>query len=272
MSEETEHLAEVPEISNGETISNDAPGKKLTRNQLKKLRKKKKKEQKNNEQSTEAADDAEEQSDSGVEIEYVPEEVEFHPIFCHIFEKFRTGDLRKFQESQNGGSENEEDRWKRLVERKKPVELELKDDKEASKDGGKLSKRQLKKQTRMSVAELKSRVMHPELVEMHDVTAKDPITLLELKSTRNTVPVPRHWCFKRKYLQGKRGFEKPPFKLPEFIRRTGIMEMRESVLEKDESKSLKSKMREKMRLRWVKSTLTIKNCTMHSSSGNLSQQ
>jgi splicing factor 3B subunit 2 len=68
-----------------------------------------------------------------------------------------------------------------------------------------------------------------------------------LKSTRNTVPVPRHWCFKRKYLQGKRGFEKPPFKLPEFIRRTGIMEMREAVLEKDDAKSLKTKMREKMR-------------------------
>ena len=38
------------------------------------------------------------------------------------------------------------------------------------------------------------------------------------QSTRNTVPVPRHWCFKRKYLQGKRGIEKPPFNLPEFIK------------------------------------------------------
>ena len=35
---------------------------------------------------------------------------------------------------------------------------------------------------------------------------------------RNTVPVPRHWCFKRKYLQGKRGIEKPPFDLPDFIK------------------------------------------------------
>jgi hypothetical protein len=38
---------------------------------------------------------------------------------------------------------------------------------------------------------------------------------------RNTVPVPRHWSQKRKYLQGKRGIEKPPFKLPEFIEATG---------------------------------------------------
>lgn len=39
---------------------------------------------------------------------------------------------------------------------------------------------------------------------------------------RNTVPVPRHWSQKRAYLQGKRGIEKPPFQLPEFIEATGI--------------------------------------------------
>ena len=49
---------------------------------------------------------------------------------------------------------------------------------------------------------------------------------------RNTVPVPRHWCAKRKYLQGKRGFEKPAFDLPDFIKRTGIQGMREAVNEK----------------------------------------
>ncbi|XP_015767694.1 PREDICTED: splicing factor 3B subunit 2-like [Acropora digitifera] len=53
---------------------------------------------------------------------------------------------------------------------------------------------------------------------MHDVTAQDPKFLVFLKSCRNTVPVPRHWCFKRKYLQGKRGIVKPPFELPEFIK------------------------------------------------------
>src|SRR5699024_2153214 len=120
-------------------------------------------------------------------------------------------------------SYNRADHRAKLLELKKPVELELKDD-EDSADGMKLSKRKLKQATRMSVADLKQRVSHPELVEMHDVTARDPLILLTLKSTRNTVPVPRHWCYKRKYLQGKRGFEKPPFKLPEFIKRTGIQE------------------------------------------------
>lgn len=30
--------------------------------------------------------------------------------------------------------------------------------------------------------------------------------------------MPRHWSYKRKYLQGKRGIEKPPFDLPDFIK------------------------------------------------------
>ena len=57
------------------------------------------------------------------------------------------------------------------------------------------------KSFRLSVAELKQLVTRPDVVEMHDVTARDPRLLVHLKSTRNTVPVPRHWCFKRKYLQ-----------------------------------------------------------------------
>jgi splicing factor 3B subunit 2 len=36
------------------------------------------------------------------------------------------------------------------------------------------------------------------------------------------VPVPAHWSQKRRYLLYKRGVEKPPFKLPSFIEKTGI--------------------------------------------------
>lgn len=97
------------------------------------------------------------------------------------------------------------------------------------------------------MAALKQLVNRPDVVEMYDVTARDPKLLVHLKATRNTVQVPRHWCAKRKYLQGKRGFEKPPFELPDFIKRTGIQSMREAVQEKDKNKSLKQKMREKVR-------------------------
>ncbi|CAG9836254.1 unnamed protein product [Diabrotica balteata] len=114
-------------------------------------------------------------------------------------------------------------------------------------DKSKLSKRKMKKLTRLSVAELKQLVQRPDVVEMHDVTARDPKLLVQLKAHRNTVQVPRHWCFKRKYLQGKRGIEKPPFNLPDFIKKTGIMEMRASLQDKDEAKTLKAKMRERAR-------------------------
>ena len=57
---------------------------------------------------------------------------------------------------------------------------------------------------------------------MWDTTASDPLFLVYLKAYRNTVPVPRHWSQRRKFLMGKRGMEKPPFKLPDFIEATGI--------------------------------------------------
>lgn len=118
-----------------------------------------------------------------------------------------------------------------------------------------ISKRKLRKMNRMSVAQLKQLVDKPEVVEMHDVTAQDPKLLVHLKSTRNTVPVPRHWCLKRKYLQGKRGIEKPPFDLPYFIKDTGVMEMRQALQEKEDEKTLKAKTRERVRPKMGKLTI-----------------
>ncbi|KAI8084664.1 uncharacterized protein BX664DRAFT_337516 [Halteromyces radiatus] len=109
-----------------------------------------------------------------------------------------------------------------------------------------LSKKKMKQLTRLSVAELKQAVSKPEAVDWWDANAQDPKLLIQLKSYRNTVPVPVHWSQKRKYLQNKRGIEKPPFELPEFIKDTGIMEMREAVKEKEDAAGLKSKMREKV--------------------------
>ena len=86
----------------------------------------------------------------------------------------------------------------------------------------------------------------PEVVEVWDTHAADPTLLVALKGYRNSVPVPRHWCHKRKYLQGKRGVEKAPWQLPEFIAATGIEKIRASVMEKENAKKLKGKMKEKM--------------------------
>ncbi|XP_072314697.1 splicing factor 3B subunit 2 [Eucyclogobius newberryi] len=188
-----------------------------------------------------------------VEIEYVAEELEIYDpnfiFFKRIFDAFKlTDDVKKEKEK-----EPEKEKHELPYLKKKGIELLRKDDSDDSDDDmdksdlPKISKKKLRRMNRLTVAELKQLVARPDVVEMHDVTAQEPKLLVHLKATRNTVPVPRHWCFKRKYLQGKRGIEKPPFQLPEFIRRTGIQEMREALQEKEDAKTMKTKMREKVR-------------------------
>lgn len=88
------------------------------------------------------------------------------------------------------------------------------EDEEKKREKIKLSKRKQRQLRRLTVAELKQMVKKPEVVEWEDVTAMDPRILIQLKSTRNTVPIPPHWSLKRDYLQNKKGIEKPPFQLP----------------------------------------------------------
>lgn len=106
-----------------------------------------------------------------------------------------------------------------------------------------MSKRKLRQMIRPSISELKSRVQRPDLVEAHDVTAADPDFLIALKSVPQTTPVPFHWGRKRKYLQGKRGLDKPPFQLPDFIIKTGITDVRDTAMEDEAKQSAKQKNR-----------------------------
>lgn len=198
---------------------------------------------------------------SDVTVEYVPEKItvaELAPMyrqFYRVFEIFRIQETRPADTKPAEPTEEEKAAALAKAKAKEMGRFDDDDDDEeeaaerAAREDEKdrLSKRKMKKMTRLSVAELKQLVTRPDVVEMHDVTARDPKLLVQLKSQRNTVPVPRHWCFKRKYLQGKRGIEKPPFDLPAFIKKTGIMEMRASLQERDESKTLKAKMRERVR-------------------------
>lgn len=119
------------------------------------------------------------------------------------------------------------------------------EDEEADKEP-KLSKKKRKERDKLSVAELKALVNKPELVEWTDTSASDPRLLVHIKSYRNVVPVPTHWSLKREYLSSKRGVEKAAFMLPKFIADTGIAEMRDAVLEKQDSASLKQKQRERV--------------------------
>ncbi|MCJ1340389.1 hypothetical protein MMC09_005683 [Bachmanniomyces sp. S44760] len=119
-------------------------------------------------------------------------------------------------------------------------------DEDEEKGEPKMSKKKRKEQNKLSVAELKALVQKPETVDWTDTSASDPRLLVHIKAYRNVVPVPTHWSLKREYLSSKRGVEKPPFALPKFIQETGIAEMRDAVLEKQDQASLKQKQRERV--------------------------
>ncbi|KAB7496644.1 Splicing factor 3B subunit 2 [Armadillidium nasatum] len=235
----------------------DVENTKMEKEKAKKKKKKKKKRSYNRfQQSPLKYEDRKESKELEYEIQYIPEEVELdytdpmHRHFSKIFETFRISEPELKQEELSNQEEPKADiNMQDLKKVPKQAEDDDSDEDEPKEeiDKPKLSKRKLKLLKRMSIAELKQTVSRPDVVEMHDVTAKDPKLLVHLKATRNTVSVPRHWCFKRKYLQGKRGIEKPPFELPDFIKRTGIMEMRALLQEKEDQKTLKAKMRDKVR-------------------------
>jgi splicing factor 3B subunit 2 len=110
----------------------------------------------------------------------------------------------------------------------------------------KISKKQRKLMNKLTVAQLKSQVQKPELVEWTDVSSTDPKLLIAIKGSKNVIPVPTHWSLKREYLSSKRGIEKPPFALPKFIQETGIAEMRDAVLEKQAEMTMRQKQRERV--------------------------
>ncbi|KAN0014992.1 hypothetical protein ACTFIU_001313 [Dictyostelium citrinum] len=113
-------------------------------------------------------------------------------------------------------------------------------------DSKKLSNKERKRQRKLHLPILKQLVDRPDVVELHDVNSPNPGYLIAMKSYRNTIPVPAHWCQKKKYLQGKRGFVKPPFELPSFIAATGITKIREAILEKEKEMKSKQKQRERV--------------------------
>lgn len=202
------------------------------RNRRKRERKKKEKEARRKQEENEANQKVEEK-DVDVEIEYVAEEVKLADGMEAV--------LQKFQERSSVATLTSTD--SKNESKATSVSDDEDDDEEDQKDW---SKRKLREILRPTVADLKRRVGRADLVEAHDVTAPDPEFLIQLKGLGGTVPVPRHWGRKRKYLQGKRGFEKPPFQLPDFIMKTGIAELRDTVAENESGMSAKQSNRSRV--------------------------
>ncbi|XP_068647411.1 uncharacterized protein [Aristolochia californica] len=181
-----------------------------------------------------------------IEIEYVPEKADFADglieDFKHILEKFSFSSAAGDSE----GQEKQDNAATDAVAKKKADSDSEEEDQDAQQKEKGFSNKKKKLQRRMKIAELKQICSRPDVVEVWDATSADPKLLVYLKSYRNTVPVPRHWCQKRKFLQGKRGIEKQPFQLPDFIAATGIEKIRQAYIEKEDSKKLKQKQRERM--------------------------
>jgi len=109
------------------------------------------------------------------------------------------------------------------------------------------NRKAFRQSTRITIPELKNNTIRPDVVEAHDTNAHDPILLIHLKSSRNTVSVPKHWNAIRKYLMGKVGNENSSFILPSFIADTGITKIREAVIDTETKKSASQKAKERTR-------------------------
>ena len=185
---------------------------------------------------------ARQEEEAPVQVEYVSthDEMAADPAFADfsgVFERFQSAEALLNPVAEASTTEA----------KAKPAAADAADAEGEGEAGEeKMSRKKSRKLKRLSVAELKQLVARPEVVEQWDVTAADPRLLVMLKSYRNCVPVPKHWCQKRHFLQGKRGVEKPPFKLPEFIEATGIAKIRAAVMERESGKKLKAKQKERV--------------------------
>ena len=177
---------------------------------------------------------AQEAEDTEIDFDNMPEDHQLYDMFKGIMDRFQQAD--------------KEDPSTRDLDKPEVFyddDMDIPDEEEESAET-KLSKKKRKQQNKLSVAELKALVKKPEIVEWTDTDASDPRLLVHIKSYRNVVPVPTHWSLKREYLSSKRGVEKAPFALPKFIVDTGIAEMRDAVLEKQDQATLKQKQRERV--------------------------
>lgn len=188
--------------------------------------------------------------DQQIEVEFVPAEeaegadgavAQLAEAFADVFEKLNASVKPVVQEVE------EEEEEEGLGMRGEVMEFD--EDEEETDDTAKkpLPKSKQRRLHRPSICELKQKTARPDRIEAWDATSADPFFLAFLKGLRNVVAVPQHWSQKRRYLQWKRGFEKPPFKLPPHIEATKISEIRSALVEAESQKTMRQRMREKVR-------------------------
>lgn len=232
-------------VENGANHVNGGKPAQMSKSMLKRQKRKAKKQQEKTQvepdvpvkESQRTPASAKKESNDLLEDIAMPVDDPQFAAFAHVFERFNPT-----VDPEQEAAAKEKEKGEVLYNEDMALDSEEDDEDEAEA----LSKTQARKQSRMSVAELKQKVKKPEVVEWWDVASADPLLLVQMKSTRNAVPIPQHWSQKRDYLAGKKGIEKPPFELPAYIADTGVATQREAVLEKEQDQKLRQKMRERV--------------------------
>ncbi|GFS96038.1 hypothetical protein TNCV_4278111 [Trichonephila clavipes] len=75
---------------------------------------------------------------------------------------------------------------------------------------------------------------------------------VDLKASSNIVLIPQHWSFRCEYSQDKRGREKLAWRLPDFIKRISVVNVRQLLRERENRKAIKIQMKKRIRLKLSK--------------------
>lgn len=102
---------------------------------------------------------------------------------------------------------------------------ESEDDSDSEEKSNESSSKKRKK-NKIGISELKASTTKPQSVEWFDCDAPDPFLVVLLRTRLNSVDIPGHWQQKKDYLSAKKGSTKAVYNLPDFIKNTGISEMR----------------------------------------------
>lgn len=205
-----------------------------TKNQLRREKAKLKKKEEGNEENPESNTDTSKNNTvkqgEPPKVESTAEEFVIETVddplvseFQNIFEKFETVEVKEEVDGPNGEIQGQSDSE---GDGDSDSGSNSDDSDDSSSEGKTLSKRQLRKLNKVSLVDLKSSTLRPQVVEWFDIDSHDPFLHVMLKSQLNCVPIPSHWTNKRDYLSGRKGLEKLPFQLPKYILDTGIQDLR----------------------------------------------
>jgi len=170
--------------------------------------------------------------------------------FTNVMKKFETKNITpSYKDINHQSKENENEIGHELATVAETNSNKIEDDVEDEKETTGLSKRKQRIMNKPSLSQLKSSVIHPEVIEWYDCDAPYPYTLASIKASKNMVPVPSHWQTKREYLSGRSLLSKKPFELPDIIKMTDIEQMRSTLPTKEDEKSLKELSRARVQVK-----------------------